>query len=131
MVSKVLKKINAKLKFLYCQISYSTPAHRRLLLCNALIQPHFHHGCSMIKLQKAQNKCTCFCLNLPPRFHFDPSHFRKIYWLLVSERLEYCIVNAIFKCWNGIVQGYIIWFSHSNIDISCHHWYPFKLFIIF
>ena len=40
MASKVLKEINAKLKFL-CQQSRSlNPAHNRLL-CNALIQPHF------------------------------------------------------------------------------------------
>ena len=78
MASKVLKKINAKLKFLYCQTRYLTPAYRRLL-CNALIQPHFDYGCSSwfpllkknlkLKLQKAQNKCICFCLNLLPRSH--------------------------------------------------------------
>ena len=45
MASKVLKKINAKLKFLYRQSRYLTPAYRRLL-CNALIQSHFHYGCS-------------------------------------------------------------------------------------
>ena len=45
MASKVLKKINAKLKFLYHQSRYLTPAYRRLL-CDALIQPHFDYGCS-------------------------------------------------------------------------------------
>ena len=46
MASKILKKkINAKLKFLYRQSGYLTPAYRRLL-CNALIQPHFDYGCS-------------------------------------------------------------------------------------
>ena len=63
MASKVLKKINAKLKFLYRQSRYLTPAYRRLL-CNALIQPHFDYGCSSwfpllkknlkLKLQKAK-----------------------------------------------------------------------------
>ena len=67
--SKVLKKINAKLKFLYPQGRYLTPAYRRLL-CNALIQPHFDYGCSSwfpllkknlkLKLQKAQNNCIRF-----------------------------------------------------------------------
>ena len=23
-----------------------------------------------------------------------------------------------------------VWFSHSNIISSCHHWYPFKSFVI-
>ena len=45
MASKVLKKINAKLKFLYRQSRFLTPAYRRLL-CNALIQPHFDYDCS-------------------------------------------------------------------------------------
>ena len=45
MASKVLKKVNAKLKFLYRQSRYLTPAYRRLL-CNVLIQPHFDYGCS-------------------------------------------------------------------------------------
>ena len=61
----------------------------------------------LLKLQKAQNKCVRFCLNLPPRSHIDPSHFIKINWVPVSDRVEYCIVNTIFKYWNGIVPGYI------------------------
>ena len=132
--------------------------------------------------------------------------FRKINWLSVSDRIEYCIVNTFFKYWKGIVPGYIhemfkpslcsystgsqivldiplrktntgqkslsflgpriwskigpsiknmllrkifyfisktnssyyhllmidiiIWFSHSNIISSCHHWYPFKSSVI-
>ena len=41
------------------------------------------------------------------RSHIDPSHFRKINWLPVSDRVEYCIANTVFKYWNGIVPGYI------------------------
>ena len=116
MASKVLKKINAKLKFLYCQSRYQTLAYKRLL-SNALIQPHFNYGCSSwfpllkkklkLKLQKAQNKCICFCLNLPRRSHIDPCHFRKINWLPIVDRVEYCIANAVFKYQNRIVLGQI------------------------
>ena len=116
MDSKLLKKVNAKLKLLYRESRYLTPAYRRLL-CNALIQPHFDYRCSSwfpflktnlkLKLQKSQNKCIRFCLNLPLRSHIDPSHFIKINWLPVSHRVEYCIANTIFKYWNGIVLGYI------------------------
>ena len=60
-----------------------------------------------IKLQKAQSKWICFCLNLTPRSHIDPSHFRKIIWLPVSDRVEDCIVNTVFKYWDGTVPGYI------------------------
>ena len=116
MASKVLKTVNAKLKSLYRQSRYLTSAYRRLL-CNALIQPHFDYGCSSwfpllktnlkLKLQKSQDKCICFCLNLPLGSHIDPSHFRKINWLPVSDRVEYCVANTVFKYWNGVVPGYI------------------------
>ena len=76
MASKVKKTTtNARQKFLYRQSRYPTPAYSGLLiLCNALIQPDFDYGCSscfpllkknlQLKLQKGQNKCICFCLNL-------------------------------------------------------------------
>ena len=44
---------------------------------------------------------------LPSRSHIDPSYFRKIKWLPVSERVEYCIANTVFKYCSGIVPGYI------------------------
>ena len=116
MLSKVLKQINAKLKFLYHQSRYLTPTYKRLL-CNPLIQPHFDYGCSSwfpllkkdlkLKLQKAQNKCIHFCLNLPSRSRINPFHFRKITWHPVSDRVEYYIATDAFKYWNGIVPGYI------------------------
>ena len=109
MTSKLLNKIDPKLKFLYRQSRCLTSAYRRLL-CNALIQPHFDGRYSSwfpfvkknlkLKLQKAQSKCIRFCLNLPLRSHIHPSHFRKINWLPFSDRVE-------SKYWNGIVPGYI------------------------
>ena len=87
MTPTVLRKINIKLKFLIWESIYLIPAFRRLL-CNALIQAHFHCACSSwfpvlkknlkSKLQTAQNKYIYFRLNLPPRSPIDPSHFRKI-----------------------------------------------------
>ena len=102
MPSKVLKKINAKLKFLYRESRYLPSSYRKLLR-NALIQRHFDYGCSSwfpllkknlkLKLQKSQNKCIRFCLNLPLGSHIDSSHFRKINWLPVSDRVEYFIAK--------------------------------------
>ena len=60
-----------------------------------------------LKLWKAQNKCIRFCLNLAPRSYIDPSYFRKINWLPVSDRVEYCIANTVGKYRNEIVPGYI------------------------
>ena len=82
-----------------------------------LIQPHFDYGYSSwfpllkknlkLKLQKAQNKCIYFCLNLPLRFHIDPSDFTKINWVPASCRAKYCIVNTVFKYQDGRVPGNI------------------------
>ena len=42
---KVINKTINKLKFLYLENSFPTPALRGLL-CNKLIQPHFDYACS-------------------------------------------------------------------------------------
>ena len=44
MASKVLGKINGKIKFLYRKQSFLN-SHLKRLLCNALIQPHFDFAC--------------------------------------------------------------------------------------
>ena len=41
----VITKINKNLKFVYQKNRFLTPTLRRLL-CNALIEPHFHYACS-------------------------------------------------------------------------------------
>ena len=56
---------------------------------------------------KPQNKCIRFFLSFPLRSLIHLPHFKKINWLLVSDRVEYCIVSNFFKYWNGIVPGYI------------------------
>ena len=107
MASKVFRKINSKLKFLYRQSRYQFPAFRRIL-SNSLIQPHFDLKKKLKnKYQKDQNKHIPFSLNLIPRSRIDPSHFRKIKWLPASRRVEYYIANTVFKHQNGIVPGYI------------------------
>ena len=70
---------------------------------------------------KSSNECIRFCLNLPPRSHVDPSLFRKIYWLPVSDRVEYCIAKIVFKYSNGIVPGYMKCLSLHTADIAQDH----------
>ena len=69
MATKMLGKINGKLKFLHRKQNYLNKSLRRLLL-NALIQPHFDYACTSWypglnkrlskKIQTAQNKCVRF-----------------------------------------------------------------------
>ena len=90
MVTKVLGKINGRLKFLCWKISFLSGSLRRML-CNSLIQPHFDYACSAWypnlnnkytkKVQIAQNKCIRFCLFLESRAHIGVDEFRKINWL--------------------------------------------------
>ena len=47
-------------------------------------------------------------------------------WLPVSDRVEYCIANTVFKYWNGIVPGYIHemfrnCLSLHSVDIALDH----------
>ena len=83
MATKMLGKINGKLKFLYRKHNFLDSSLRKLLL-NALIQPHFDYGCSswypMLnkrlskKIQAAQKKCIRFYLNLKTRHTLGPQN---------------------------------------------------------
>ena len=87
---RVLKTINTKRSFLWSQSNYLNYLPRGLL-CNAFIQSHFDSGCTLwcpvlsktlkTKFQIAQNKSTCFYLELPCCGHISPSHFWKINWI--------------------------------------------------
>ena len=88
-----------------------------VLCSNKPSHSHFDYGYSSclpflkknlkLKLRIVQNKYIRFCLNLPLRCYIDRSHFRKINWLPVSNRVEYCITNTVLKYWSRIVPGYI------------------------
>ena len=114
MARKVLNKINGKLKFSYKQATFLNPTCKRLL-CNALIQPHFDHGCTSWypllskvfkkRRQITQNKCIRYCLDLPPRSHISTTHFRKINWLPVELRVELCTATTVFKYWNQLTPS--------------------------
>ena len=115
MAAKSLKKINAKLQFLYRQNKFLSKKLKRLL-CNSLIQPHFDYACTSWyplinqklknKLQTTQNKCIRFCLNLDTRHHIGPNEFRNINWIPTKERVEQRIATSVFKYWNGNTPSY-------------------------
>ena len=116
MATKMLGKINAKLRFLYRKNKFLTPSLRRLL-CNALIQPHFDYACSAWypnlnqkltkKLQTSQNKCIRFCLQLGNRSHIGASEFVKINWLPVKERFHQCVCSMVFKYFHNLSAEYM------------------------
>ena len=115
MASKVLGKINGKIKFLYRKQSFLN-SHLKRLLCNALIQPHFDFACLAWytglnkklkkKLQTCQNKCIRFCLNMGNREHIGYNEFKKINWLPTKNRFEQCLLTSIYKYFNGLAPVY-------------------------
>ena len=116
MVTKVLGKINGRLKFLYRKKFFLSGSIRRML-CNALMQPHFYYACSAWypnlnkkytkKIQIAQNKCIRFCLYLGNRTHVGVKEFRKINWLPTRERFEQCVTAGAYKFCKNISPAYM------------------------
>ena len=90
MALNVISKINKKLKFLYRKNKFLTPSLKRML-CNSLIQPHFDYACSTWypyltqnlknRIQKTQNKCIRYCLELDNMAHISFREFEKINWI--------------------------------------------------
>ena len=64
LATKVMGKINGRIKFLSRKNRFLDSSLRRLL-CNALVQPHFDYAYSAWYpnlTQTIQNKCIRFCL---------------------------------------------------------------------
>ena len=116
MATKVLGKINGRLRFLYRKQSFLTSPLRRLL-CNALMQPHFDYACSAWypnlnkkltkKIQIAQNKCIRFCLFMKNRSHIGIKEFKRINWLPTRERFEQCVCVGAYKFFNNSAPSYM------------------------
>ena len=116
MATKVIGKINGRIKFLYRKNKFLNSSLRRLL-CNALVQPHFDYACSAWypnltqnlnkKLQTTQNKCIRFCLQLGNRSHIGVKEFKQINWLPIRERFGQCICSTVFKFLNKNCPAYM------------------------
>ena len=96
MANKVIRKVNARLKFLQWKNKYLTPNLHHLLY-NTLIQHHFDYACSAwypnlskklkIRIQTLQNKCIRFYLQLDKMSHISQKEFEIINWLPIKERI--------------------------------------------
>ena len=115
MATKMLGKINGKLKFLYRKQNYLNKSLRRLLL-NALIQPHFDYACTSWypglnkrlskKSQTAQNKCVRFYLDLKNTAHIGVTEFKAINWLPIKNRIDQCVCVNIMKFFKETAPAY-------------------------
>ena len=106
MGNSVIKKVNAKLKFLYRKSAYFGKNERKLL-CSALVNPQFEYSCKAWyrsvnanvkhKLQTAQNKMIIYLLNYGCRRHVGFNDFKKSNCLDISARVDYMTLNLMFN----------------------------------
>ena len=116
MAESVIKKANARLKFLYRKKDYLTQHTKRLLVLS-LVQCHFDYACSVWyngltqslkhKLQVTQNKLIRFVLNLDPRAHVGHQQFESLNWLPVDKRVEQIMMCHTFKIKHNLAPDYM------------------------
>ena len=109
-VDQIVKKSNAKLKFLYRQAN-SVGRETKKLLVAALIQCHYDYACTAWysgltkkfkqKLQVSQNKIIRFLLNAPVRTHIGAEEFKQVNMLPVHMRVTQLKLNLMFKILHG------------------------------
>jgi len=128
-VDNVIKKANARLKFLYRQ-GNCLNFNCRKLLCSALIQCHFDFASSVwyarvskkakIKLQRTQNKIVRFIKNLPSRSHIGQPELSSLGYLNVESRVKFLRLNHVHKILNGRNAPYL---SEHFVRFSQFHQY--------
>ena len=114
-VNGLVKKSNAKLKFLYRYSKLLNKATRKIL-CLALIQGHLDYACMswfyntnttlQSKLQIIQNKMARFILDLGPRDHVGHHELRKCGILNVKERVTQLSLNIVYNVFYGNCPAY-------------------------
>ena len=111
MAVKVLNKVNSTLRFLYRKQSILNGPLRHLL-CNALIQPHFDYASHAwypnltktlsIKLQRAQNKCIRFCLNVSCRFFYRLCRFLSFFVVF------FLFLSVFIGCYHFLLSCFVV-----------------------
>ena len=114
MGNSVIKKVNAKLKFIYRK-SAIFGTNDRKLLCSALVNQHFEYACNAWyrsvnpevkhKLQTAQNKMIRYLLNYGCRRHIGFSNFKKSNCLDTIARVDYVRLNLMFNIFNNVAPS--------------------------
>jgi len=106
MARAIIKKSNARLKFLYRKQKFLNQYTRKLLVMS-LVQCHFDYASSTWfnsltqdlkhKLQVTQNRLIRFVLNRRPRSHIGKEEFIKLNWLPVASRVNQIILCRFLK----------------------------------
>ena len=116
-VTSVMKKVHAKISFLYRQASFFDLKTKKML-CAALVLPHFDYSiCSWYtslnkyhqkKLQVAQNKIVRFILNYHPRTHLIQNDFCLTGLLSMQDRAQQLRLNHMYAVYNKTCPQYML-----------------------
>jgi hypothetical protein len=123
MYEQIIKKVNSALKYLYRKKDFLSQKLKKNIT-NALIQPHFDYGSCFWypslnitqkkSLQKLQNKCIRFILQLNNRTHIEKCHFQKLNLLNVDKRVAFLTTNHVFNIKQKIAPEYLVnMFNHT------------------
>ena len=112
----VIKRINARLKFMYRQAKDLNQKVKKTL-CSALIQPHFDYACSSWysgvgskskkQLQICQNKIIRFIMGVGPRTHIGQTEREKVNMLSVNNRVRELKLNHAHNIFNNRGPAYL------------------------
>ena len=114
--ANIIKKVGARLKFLYRQNQFLNQTTRQIL-ANALIQCYFDYSCSSWysglsqnlknKLQIMQNKMCSFILDLSPRSHIGKFELDSLGFLNIQNRVMQLKLNHAFKVYHNSSPKYL------------------------
>lgn len=117
MTLEIIKKANARLRFLYRQANYFDQDTKKTL-CSALVFCLFDYSISSWyggiskqmsqKLQCVQNKIIRFILNKNARYHISHSDFLSLGLLNVENRAKQLRLNHVFNIFNGLGPDYLV-----------------------
>jgi len=127
---KVIKKVNARLKFIYRKAKFLNEYCKKLLV-SALIQCHMDYACASWysgltkrtkdRLQICQNKMIRCILGLHSRSHIGYKEFKALNWVPVESRVIQLKLNHVFKVFHSsgpvyLREGFIL-----NTDLHSHY----------
>ena len=114
--NEVIKKVNARLRFMYRQGYFLTSSMRKTL-CNSLIQCHFDYACSswysslskyfQKRLQVTQNKVVRFINKYNPRRSVRSTDLSKLGMLNVEHRVKQMRLNHVYRIYNNCCPEYM------------------------
>ena len=113
---ELVRKCAGRISFLY-RYSSLLDQHTRSLLCTSLLQPYLDYCCSSWyhslssrtrqRLDVIQRRMIRFVFSFGPRHHVDFSHFKRLSWLCISDRVKYFKLIHVFKVRHGLAPSYL------------------------